>query len=326
MPKAKCIYSDFERQPLVRAFFLLKENYFCTGILVIFADNNTQQLFAITLQHQATRSINSAETMKTRSMTAIDDARRSTVAEATAHSPLFCLPRETRDHIYDLVALSEEKLLYKFTLKAGERPQKAYSVPRGASYACSEFMAEYRDAVERRVISLMGKGDHNGLRLSHFEPLSESVVKVKMSEGKIEDKPAQNIHAVRLVVPALLITSEARTFGFDGPLERPQAVVVFQFKFPESERLGPLQDIPLSWDKHDSRDGGFATPERYNPLVQQVRSISKKVDWKGCMRENMVWHVFFARYTRIRRPQKSLVPVWRARHIASLSREQTLFV
>jgi hypothetical protein len=123
-----------------------------------------------------------------------------------------------------------------------------------------------------------------------------------------------------------LITSDARTFEFDGPLERPQAVVVFQFKFTESERLGPLQDIPLSWDKHDSRDGGFATPERYNPLVQQVRSISKKVDWKGCMRENMVWHVFFARYARIRRPQKSLVPVWRARHIASLSREQTLFV
>jgi hypothetical protein len=251
-------------------------------------------------------------------MTAIDDARRATAAEATAHSPLFRLAPATRDHIWDLVALSEEEMVYSITLKAGEQPQKAYAVPRGASYACSEFMTEYQNAVKRRVIALMGKGDRNGLRLSHFEPLSESVVKVKMSEGKPEDEPAQNIHAVRLVIPARLNT-------FDGPVGRPQAVVVFQFKFPESEQLGPLQDLPLSWDKHDSRDGGFATPERYNPLMKQVRGISKTVDWKGCMRENIVWHVFFARYARIRRPQKSSVPVWRARHLASLSREQTLF-
>jgi hypothetical protein len=292
---------------------------------LVIADDKTQQLFAIALHHQATKSVNSAETMKTRSMTAIDDARRATAAEATAHSTLFRLAPETRDHIWDLVALSEEEMVYSITLKAGEQPQKAYAVPRGASYACSEFMTEYQNAVKRRVIALIGKGDRNGLRLSHFEPLSESVVKVKMSEGKTEDEPAQNIHAVRLVILARLITSEARTYTFDGPVEHPQAVVVFQFKFPESEQLGPLQDLPLSWDKHDSRDRGFATPERYNPLMKQVRGISKTVDWKGCMRENIVWHVFFARYARIRRPQKSSVPVWRARHLASLSREQTLF-
>jgi hypothetical protein len=287
----------------------------------------SSNLFAVIRQHQATNSINSADTMKTRSMTAIDDARRPTAAETIADSPFFRLFREIRDEIYDLVALSEEKLLYSITLKADQWPLKAHAAPQGAGYACSEFMVEYQDAVTRRVKALMGKGDGNGLRRSHFEPLSGSVVVVKTSEGqraKGEYEPAQNIHAVRLVIPTILISPEV--LRFEGQSKRPQGVVVFQFKFPENEQLGPLKDLPLSWEIHDSRDRGFAPPDRYNPLMQQVRGVSKTVDWKGCMRENMVWHNFFARYARVRRPQKSLVPVWSARDIASVSREQTLFV
>jgi hypothetical protein len=114
--KAKYIWSDFERQPLGRAIFS-QDVYSCAGILVIFADDNTQQLFAITPHHRSTKSINSAETMKTRSMTAIEDARRSTAAEATtaeattaeatAHSPLF--PVWRAQHI---ASLSREQTLF----------------------------------------------------------------------------------------------------------------------------------------------------------------------------------------------------------------------
>jgi hypothetical protein len=251
----------------------------CESVPYSLAGDKTQQLFAVTPEHQSTNSNNSAETMNTRSMTAIDDVRRPTAAEAITHSPFFRLPREIRDEVYDLVALSEERMLYSITLKANERPQKAHVAPRGASYACSVFMAEYQDAVTRRVKALMGQGDGNGLRLSHFEPLSGSVVKVKMSEGESKDEPVQNIHAVRLVIPTLWISTKIRKF--ESPYTYAQAAVVFQFKFPDKEQT---------------------------------------VDWKGCMRENMVWHNFFARYARPRRPQKSLVPVWSAQHIASLPR------
>lgn len=45
-------------------------------------------------------------------------------ATATTTSPFFCLPRELRDQIYDLVALGEHKMTYDVMLRVGEPPRK----------------------------------------------------------------------------------------------------------------------------------------------------------------------------------------------------------
>ena len=80
---------------------------------------------------------------------------------ATAHDPTFFgLPRELRDEIYTLAALSEHTLYREIILRAGCPPQKSAHVGQDAhrTLSDSQFEIEYSAAAERRVRSLMNGG------------------------------------------------------------------------------------------------------------------------------------------------------------------------
>ena len=134
---------------------------------------------------------------------------------ATTQPPFFRLPRELRDGIYDLVALSEETLYCDITLRADGPSQKTTEVHRGdrVTFSKSQFEVEYSAAIEKRVKSLMAGRDRNGLelrgpgRLEYVLSAHVSMVKAKelwleVSKGRRENGHiGHNIHALVLIVP-----------------------------------------------------------------------------------------------------------------------------
>lgn len=132
---------------------------------------------------------------------------------ATAHDPTFFgLPRELRDEIYTLAALSEHTLYREIILRAGCPPQKSAHVGQDAhrTLSDSQFEIEYSAAAERRVRSLMNGGDRSGFFLcgpgARKEPYSQraqaDAIWLEMSKEEQEDgEISHTVHALMLAIP-----------------------------------------------------------------------------------------------------------------------------
>lgn len=231
----------------------------------------------------------------------IHEATDEATQTATAISPFFRLPRELRDEICELAALSEHKLYCEIALRAEAPPQKTFHAGCDAhrAFPNSQFEFEYAAAVERRVKSLQAGSDLNGFKL--WPPgLLEYVVKTRgqrmvkaeevwleYSEGLGEDGHAGfNIHAIALVLPLSGTTA--------GDLERS---ATFKFQFPDKAELGPRLRLDCYWERREwevkdslhfhSDDGS---------VVQRVLGMAKEVNWKGSVREYMLWQRYILKY------------------------------
>lgn len=99
-------------------------------------------------------------------------ATKHTTSEGTEKSPLFKLPPELRDTIYDIVATAEPILRLRIDvrqdLKGRYAQAQAYTIT-GLARACRLLRLEYGIALERRIkLFRTPKGDHNGLRLMEY--------------------------------------------------------------------------------------------------------------------------------------------------------------
>lgn len=85
----------------------------------------------------------------------IDDGTGEVDDTTATISPFFRLPRELRDEIYELAALSEETLYCNITLRADGPAQKTSHAGRDAhrTFPDSQFEIEYSTAVEHTVSS-----------------------------------------------------------------------------------------------------------------------------------------------------------------------------
>lgn len=132
---------------------------------------------------------------------------------AIAHDPTFFgLPREVRDQIYGLAALSEHTLYRDIILRAGSPPQKSAHVGQDAhrTFSNSQFEIEYSAAAEVRVKSLMNGGDRSGFNLCGPGARNENgsrraqadEIWLEMSKEEQEDgKVSHNVHALMLAIP-----------------------------------------------------------------------------------------------------------------------------
>jgi hypothetical protein len=95
------------------------------------------------------------------------DTSAHVVDAPIAQSPFFRLPRELRDESYELAVLSQKTFFYDITLRADTPAQKAAYIDRGArrTFSNSQFEVEFSAVAERRIKSLVGGRDGNGLRL-----------------------------------------------------------------------------------------------------------------------------------------------------------------
>lgn len=224
---------------------------------------------------------------------------KENLAITPATAPFFRLPRELRDQIYDLVALSARTTYYDITLEANKQPEKIAYVTRGGS----QFEVEYAAAAERRIRSLLVAGDRSGLVLS--SPEARQHVKnrdkqVKAEQHWLEVSQGQcaggyngrNIHALILVVP---LVTKADSSRFRYP-----STVVFAFRFPGKEELGPRRRVDAYWH-HDSRHQDsrrLIFPSADGSAVQELLKIAQKVVWTGSMREYVIWQRYFASHMR----------------------------
>lgn len=244
-------------------------------------------------------------------------------AAATTTSPFFRLPRELRDQIYDLVALSEHKITYDVMLRVGEPPrkkvpfrrdvpdtrsllEKAYRAhfPRRVVSARSQFELEYSAAVGRRVKMLLVGSDLGGLQLPSPGPgLHPRVDKLVRKLGKVrlgysssrDGKIAQNVHYLKIAMP--LVPSDLLGLGLQAARRRDYPMMVVVFGFPDTKELGTILslDIPLQ----NSFSAGcmrFRMPRAYGygNLMSKAISAAEEVSWEGCVREHMVWQTYFA--------------------------------
>lgn len=228
----------------------------------------------------------------------IKDPTVKTNRTTAATPPFFRLPRELRDQIYDLVALSENTIYYDIALQVGEPPQKRISVARDASRSRSQFEVEYSAAVERRVKSLFARSELSGKRFASpgAPTLKETKdVWLRISKARADGGFIQNIHLVKMTINLL----PPERLELKEHLQK----MILVLEFVDSEDLGPRQDLIFPWARLTEGlriecPPSFVLPPGCDPLVQQSLSLTKAVNWKGALREYMLWQTYFVRYAR----------------------------
>lgn len=247
-----------------------------------------------------TTSTANVDAMNTLTATAANTLR---INDNANPSPFFRLPRELRDEIYDLVAMDEQTLYRDVTLRSDEPAQKTTYADRGVgnTFPNSQFEVEYSAAIERRFESLVGAGDYNGFHLSapgwpEFGPndIWLAVSSGQQKNGRIRHNP----HTFVLTVPMWPFRGP-KISNNKGDLIRLGSCVEFAFKFPEKAELGPRLRLECYWDRRD-RGGGecilMACGD--NALLPHVLDVAKEMNWRGSVREYMLWQRYVEVYVR----------------------------
>ena len=252
-------------------------------------------------------------TDSTTSMSRIHEATDEADQTTAAIPPFFRLPRELRDEIYDLVALSEQTLYCDITLRPDQPSQKTTHVDRGTcrTWSKSQFEIEYSDAVSRRVKALAAGVDRNGLQMrapgipEYAQKIREREVKaediwLEVSEGvRADGRISQNVHALVLAIP-LCLSYDPRpwTEKMNLPV-RFEPGMIFKFEFPDKLALGPRLRFDCYWEGMvEPHAEGLYLPSEDGSVLQQVLGIGKEVSWKGCLREYMLWQRYVVKYAR----------------------------
>ena len=97
-----------------------------------------------------------------------------------------------------------------------------------------------------------------------------------------------------LAVP--LCGQEGRSKDLSVRLEQS---MILRFKFPDEAELGQRLRLDCYWDidaptHHES----LHFPSDDGSVIKRVLSISKEVNWKGSIREYMIWRRYVANYVR----------------------------
>lgn len=234
----------------------------------------------------------------TKDATAEDDG-----SEATANSPLFRLARELRDSIYDRIMLKESAIHYEIALEAGKEPQISAFTTGGAGRACQQLRAEYAAAVERYVGRLISHKNDDGCRLTR--PKSETYVTASSADG---DQPqleiswthsgdlesSQSIRTITISLPIQFPAAPGQGLRHEGP------TLFLTFKLMGSKEYGSSERLGIPWKtKGFEAKLYYMFPSALGPALQRVMATAKAVNWKGSLREYMLWQTQFVRFARV---------------------------
>lgn len=221
---------------------------------------------------------------------------------ATANSPLFRLARELRDNIYDRVMLEESAIHYEIALEAGKKPQTSAFTTGGAGRACKQFRAEYAAAVERYVGRLISERNDDGCRLP--TPKGETY---KAGFPAEKDPPQLEIswtHSSGLESSQII-----RTITFSLPIRFPPTPVEYiqrkgptlliTFKLMGSKEYGSSERLEILWKPKEWGRFYHTFPSALGPSLERVMATAKAVNWKGSLREYMLWQTQFVRFARV---------------------------
>ena len=245
-------------------------------------------------------------------------SKEASSSPATAPSvkvfPFFRLPRELRDEIHYLNALEADIVCYDIDLRALGQPRKVAYVgmrPSGALHM-SQFEDEYVAAVGLRIRALMTGGDRNKLKIAGPGPSDSKMglrdIRFEASTAERADGTViRNLHALEVFIPFIPFCKE-REIG-----------VLVTFRFPDKDELGPRSWFGCDWHVEQAGDKlVLVFPSKNDTVAQQILSVAKGVNWKGAMREYMIWKRYIAQYTHDRAvgdphsPTKRSPPSWTA--------------
>lgn len=117
-----------------------------------------------------------------------------------------------------------------------------------------------------------------------------------ITKSPSEQKTGHNVHDLKLVIP---ITPQNTKPAHDHPS------VVVAFNFPEKAELGPRVRFDCYWDTvtgslslGDKPCLRLRFPSDNGSVLQQILSIAKEVNWKGSIREHMMWQRYIVTYAQ----------------------------
>lgn len=225
-------------------------------------------------------------------------------SEATANSPLFHLARELRDNIYDRIMLKERAIHYEMALEAGKKPQISAFTTGGAGRACQQFRAEYMAAVERYVERLISHKNDDGCRLTgpkgetYVCPSSGNGDPVKLEISWTKSSGLESGQIIRTITISLPIRFPAAPGEYEyvtheGP------TFFLTFKLMGSKEYGSSKRLGIPWKLKDWDKNYYTFPSALGPSLESVMATSKAVNWKGSLREWMLWQTHFVRLARV---------------------------
>ena len=82
--------------------------------------------------------------------------------------------------------------------------------------------------------------------------------------------------------------------------------VIFAFKFPDRAELGSRLRFDCYWDKTGANDVDYLRlPSDDGSILQQVLSVARGMNWKGSVREYLLWQRYVVEYARRGIPRRS---------------------
>lgn len=234
------------------------------------------------------------------------DATNENVAGPNANLPLFRLPRELRNMIYNLVIESEAAFHYDFALQAAQKPQISVFAIGGVSHTCKQLKTEYKATVEQHIKKLMSQKVYRGVRLeecgpSRAWPRDFPVLKIIQTQRVVGEVGAKYVHMIKVHVAIIPDWFRSPDKGNDAHRGR-FSTLVFMFMFPGLAELPTRRHHKIQWDDwmNSGKDRAcFEIPSDLYPAVQQVIKVAKGVDWKGSLRDYLLWQSYFVRCVKL---------------------------
>lgn len=225
---------------------------------------------------------------------------------ALGESPLFRLPRELRDNISDLLALSEDRLNLRILLKKGSKPQKTVFVAKGFNSVCSQLRQEYTEALERRLKLLMVGKDLAGNQLNGADGHDGHAPVAHLHISQAQGANGSSQHSHSLTLPVELFNRTRASWEQAARAQWAQAtrdlvvqpLLIFTFA-AESEVVEPGSHGFVECSR--VRDGKlhrslFEWPENAAFPLQQIVRTAKATDWRGSTGLFLFWHSYLLRH------------------------------
>lgn len=210
-------------------------------------------------------------------------------------TPLFRLPRELRDEVYNLVIPSEIEIHYVLTLEPGKRPQTTiFAATHGVAHTCHQLRDEYSAAVEPYVKKLVqgqyiGRAELSGpgpdneylvLEIPQFE-----ITRAPRVELDAEIERTQQIQAIKIDVPV----------RERGHTSRKLTTLILSFSFAGFKEDDCHERFDILWKKESNT---LDIPASLAPSLAQIIETARAVDWKGSLREKLLWQTYFVRHAK----------------------------
>lgn len=216
------------------------------------------------------------------------------------NSPFLLLPRELRDMIYRLVAMTERRIYLRVALKKETKPLKAVFTLGGLGQTNSQLKSEYTAALERRTRQLLRGGKGNDEQLCpglYSEEEGTACLQMCRTQGA-DGTYTLSTRSLTLTMPWEF---HGRAVREDLPAKRrttaSSELLVASFEIAECENVKLAFRRYFTGFVSCDSPTAYRHPEYWWPkgslsAMRHLSAAVKATDWRGSMPLFALWHTY----------------------------------